>query len=87
MQLSSTLTWLVDAASADLQSIVIHDPAATRLLPPLLNFKGYVGLQAWRLHLRTWLLASTALMAATGLGFAFVADFWPLLLIAMVGAT
>ena len=44
-----------------------------------------VGLQSWRFHFRTWLLASTALMAATGIGFAVVTDFWPLLLIAVVG--
>jgi serine O-acetyltransferase len=45
---------LVDAASADLQSIVVHDPATTRLLPPLLNFKGYVALQAWRVSNWLW---------------------------------
>jgi MFS family permease len=45
----------------------------------------FVGLQAWRYHFRTWLLASTLLMALTGLGFALVTDFWPLLLIAFVG--
>src|SRR2546426_11664066 len=33
---------LIDAASRDLQSIAVHDPATTALLPPLLNFKGYV---------------------------------------------
>lgn len=44
-----------------------------------------VGLQAWRFHYRTWLLAATALMASTGLGFACVTDFWPLMLIALVG--
>ena len=44
-----------------------------------------VGLQAWRFHYRTWLLAATLLMAGTGLGFALVTDFWPLLLIAFVG--
>jgi MFS family permease len=44
-----------------------------------------VGLQAWRFHFRTWLLASTLLMAFTGLGFAFTSQFWPLLLIAFVG--
>ena len=38
-----------------------------------------VGLRAYRFHYRTLLLAATALMAATGLGFAFVTDFWPLL--------
>ena len=44
-----------------------------------------VGLHAHRWHYRTLLLAATALMAATGLGFAFVGDFWPLLLIAVAG--
>lgn len=44
-----------------------------------------VGLHAWRFPYRTLLLAATALMAGTGLGFAFVTDFWPLLLIAFVG--
>jgi serine O-acetyltransferase len=45
---------LIDAASRDLQSIAIHDPATTTLLPPLLNFKGYVALQAWRVSNRLW---------------------------------
>ena len=44
-----------------------------------------VGLRAHRWHYRTLLLAATALMAATGFGFAFVRDFWPLLLIAVAG--
>ena len=44
-----------------------------------------VGLHAYRFHYRTLLLAATALMAMTGLGFAAVTDFWPLLLIAFVG--
>lgn len=44
-----------------------------------------VGLQAWRFQYRTWLLAATLLMAGTGLGFALVTDFWPLLLIALIG--
>ena len=44
---------LIDAASLDLQSIV-RDPATTALLPPLLNFKGYVALQAWRVANRLW---------------------------------
>jgi len=44
-----------------------------------------VGMHAYRFHYRTLLLAATALMAATGVGFAFVTDFWPLLLIATVG--
>lgn len=45
---------MVDAASRDLQSIAVHDPATAGLLPPLLNFKGYVALQAWRVSSRLW---------------------------------
>jgi serine O-acetyltransferase len=45
---------LVDAASRDLQSIAAHDPATKALLPPLLNFKGYVALQAWRVSNWLW---------------------------------
>ncbi|MEH2624370.1 serine O-acetyltransferase [Bradyrhizobium sp. AZCC 1719] len=45
---------LIDAASRDLQSIAIHDPATTALLPPLLNFKGYVALQVWRISNWLW---------------------------------
>ena len=43
------------------------------------------GLHAHRWHSRSLLLAAALLMAATGLGFAGVVDFWPLLLIAIVG--
>ena len=43
------------------------------------------GLYAHRFHYRALLLGATALMAGTGLGFAFVSDFWPLLVIAFVG--
>ena len=45
---------LVDAAGRDLQGIADHDPAMTTLLPPLLNFKGYVALQAWRVSNWLW---------------------------------
>ena len=45
---------LVDAASRDLQSIAVHDPATTGLLRPLLNFKGFVALQAWRVSNWLW---------------------------------
>jgi serine O-acetyltransferase len=45
---------LVEAARADLQSIVNHDPATSALLPPLLNFKGFVALQAWRVSNWLW---------------------------------
>ena len=44
-----------------------------------------VGMRAYRFPYRTLLLAATVLMAATGLGFAFVTAFWPLLVIAIVG--
>jgi MFS family permease len=43
------------------------------------------GLRAHRWHYRTLLLAAALLMSATGLGFAAVRDFWPLLVIAVVG--
>src|SRR5215467_3622110 len=42
-----------------------------------------IGLRAYRYHYRTLLLFSTLLMAGTGLGFALVTDFWPLLVIAL----
>jgi len=44
-----------------------------------------IGLQAHRHAIRTLLLAATVLMAATGLGFATFTDFWPLLVVAIVG--
>jgi MFS family permease len=44
-----------------------------------------VGLYAHRYHYRALLLAATLLMAGTGLGFAFLHDFWPLMLVALVG--
>src|SRR5436305_5111561 len=44
-----------------------------------------VGLHAYRYHYRALLLAASALMVATGLGFATVTQFWPLMLIAFVG--
>jgi serine O-acetyltransferase len=45
---------LIDAAGRDLQSIAARDPAPTTLLPPLLNFKGYIALQAWRVSNWLW---------------------------------
>ena len=45
---------LVDAASRDLYVIVLHDPASAGLLPALLDFKGYVALQAWRVSNWLW---------------------------------
>ena len=44
-----------------------------------------VGLHAYRFHIRTLLLVAAALMAATGVGFATVTAFWPLLVIAVAG--
>lgn len=45
---------LVEAASLDLQGIVRHDPATAALLAPLLNFKGFVALQGWRVSNWLW---------------------------------
>lgn len=45
---------LVEAASHDLQAIAIRDPALTGLLSPLLHFKGYVALEAWRVSNWLW---------------------------------
>ncbi|MGH8713830.1 MAG: MFS transporter [Casimicrobiaceae bacterium] len=44
-----------------------------------------VGLHAYRFRYRTMLLAATALMTATGLGFATFTQFWPLLIVAIIG--
>jgi len=52
---------LVEAANLDLQSIAIHDPAVTNLLPPFLNYKGYIALQAWRVSNWLWLADRTDL--------------------------
>jgi predicted MFS family arabinose efflux permease len=46
----------------------------------------WVGLIANRYSRRRLLLAAALLMAATGAGFAVIKDFWPLLVIAFVGA-
>jgi MFS family permease len=44
-----------------------------------------VGMVAHRAGYRTLLIAAAALMAATGFSFAAASDFWPLLVIAIVG--
>jgi MFS family permease len=44
-----------------------------------------VGLVAYRLGRQLLLLRASLLMIATGIGFAFVHDFWPLLVVAFVG--
>ncbi len=45
---------LVDAAACDLQAIVRRDPAIAGFLPPLLNFKGFAALEAWRVSNWLW---------------------------------
>lgn len=45
---------LVEAAGRDLGAIATQDPATTALLPPLLNYKGYVALQAHRVAHWLW---------------------------------
>ncbi|MET4115975.1 serine O-acetyltransferase [Bradyrhizobium sp. JR1.5] len=45
---------LIEVAGCDLQAIVLRDPAITGLLAPLLHFKGYVALQAWRVSNWLW---------------------------------
>src|SRR5512135_462204 len=44
-----------------------------------------VGLVAHRLSPRRILLAATLLMMATGIGFALISDFWPLIVIGFAG--
>jgi MFS family permease len=44
-----------------------------------------VGLVAYRVGRRALLLRASALMIATGLGFAFLHEFWPLVVVAFVG--
>ena len=44
-----------------------------------------VGLHAHRFHFRALLLAATVVLGLTGLGFALVRDFWPLLVVAFFG--
>jgi serine O-acetyltransferase len=45
---------LLDAANRDLQAIVRRDPAISGFLLPLLHFKGYVALEAWRVSNWLW---------------------------------
>src|SRR5215469_6106450 len=57
--------------------------ASTLISTALLTL--WIGWVAHRHSRRRLLLTAAVLMAATGLGFAFVRDFWPLLVIAFVG--
>ena len=72
--------YLVDLGFSSLAigSIVASTLVGTALLTL------WVGWVAHRHSLRKLLLAAAVLMAATGLGFAVVRDFWPLLVIAFV---
>jgi len=45
---------LIEVAGHDLQAITRRDPAIAGLLPPLLHFKGFVALQAWRVSHWLW---------------------------------
>jgi len=45
---------LLEAARCDLRGIALRDPATTALLPPLLNYKGYIALQAHRVAGWLW---------------------------------
>lgn len=45
---------LIAVAVRDLRSIALRDPAIASLLPPLLHYKGYVALQAWRISNWLW---------------------------------
>lgn len=46
---------LVDAARADLRAIYERDPACHRLLQPILYFKGYQAVQAYRVGHHLWM--------------------------------
>lgn len=45
---------MVWAACLDLQSVILRDPASTRLLPVLTMQKGFVALEAWRVSNWLW---------------------------------
>ena len=73
--------YLIDIGCTPLQVGIIA--SATLFGSGLLTLT--VGLHAYRWHYRSLLLAAALLMIATGVGFAFIIDFWPLLVIAFVG--
>lgn len=73
--------YLLDLGLAPLQVGII----ATATLLGSGLFTLLVGLHAHRYPYRALLLAATLLMAGTGLGFALVTDFWPLLIVAFAG--
>jgi MFS family permease len=71
-------------ATIGLGSVAIGAVATTALLGSA-ALTLLVGLVAHRLGRRLLLLRASLLMVATGLGFAVVHDFWPLLVVAFVG--
>lgn len=73
--------YLVELGFSPLQVGVIA--TVTLIGSGLLTF--VVGLHAWRFQYRTLLLATSVLMAGTGLGFALFTDIWLLVLVALVG--
>jgi MFS family permease len=73
--------YLLDLGFAPLQVGII----ATATLLGSGLFTLLVGLHAHRYPYRALLLAATLLMAGTGMGFAVVTDFWPLLIVAFAG--
>jgi MFS family permease len=73
--------YLLDLGYSPLQVGVLA--TATLLGSGLLTL--LVGLHGHRYEYRTVLLGATLLMTATGIGFSTVTQYWPLLLIAIVG--
>lgn len=74
-------SYLVDAGFTPLEISALI--TGTLLGSALLTLA--IGLAGYRIARRRLLLWSCVLMAATGLGFASITEFWPLLLIAVVG--
>lgn len=52
---------IAESARIDLRAIRLKDPAATSFLHPLLNFKGFLGLQAHRIAHALWMDGRRAL--------------------------
>jgi MFS family permease len=73
--------YLVELGFSSLQVGIIA--MVTLIGSGLLTF--VVGLHAWRFQYRSLLLATCVLMAGTGIGFSVFVDFWPLMLVALIG--
>lgn len=74
-------SYLVDAGFSPLEISALI--TGTLLGSALLTLA--IGLAGYRIARRRLLLWACALMAATGLGFASITEFWPLLVIAVIG--